>query len=132
MRNAFLIGDPLKKTPRGNVQGVPAVDPSAVISAAAYLLPTSGWAASRANLLLPGDYIQVGFRLHRVLDAVNSDANGKASIAIWPSLREAPPPGQLLVTQQPKGLFRLASNNNSWSADFTKLTSVSFQITEYR
>lgn len=132
MKNAFLIGDPLKKVPRGSAAGVPAVDGSAAMSAGSIVLPTAGWATSRANLLLPGDYIQVGYRLHRVLDPVNSDANGKASIAICPSLREIPQSGQLLVTQQPKGLFRLANNNNSWSADFTKLTNLSFQIAEYR
>lgn len=130
MTNAFLLGDPLKATPRGNPQGVPMVDTSQTMAAGTNVLYTNGWQASQTGLLLPGDYIQVGYRLHRVLDAVNADTNGKAAINIWPSLREIP--SGAIVTQSAKGLFRLAANQNKWSADYTRLSSLSFQFVEYR
>ncbi|RZU39325.1 hypothetical protein [Edaphobacter modestus] len=130
MQNAFQIGDPLIPTPQGNPQGAPAVDSSTPVSAGSTSLPTLGWVPSQINLLLPGDIIQVGFRMHTVLDPVNSDANGKAVINVWPSLREVP--GGAITTSNALGLFRLAKNTVTWSTDYTKLTHLSFSITEYR
>lgn len=130
MTNAFMLGDPLKSIPRGNPQGAPAVDTSQTMNAGTNTLYTYGWIASQTGLLLPGDYIQVGYRLHRVLDQVNSDGNGKATLNIWPSLRETP--GGSIVTQNAKGIFRLAANQNKWSADYTRLSNLSFQFIEYR
>lgn len=130
MTNAFMLGDPLKSTPRGNPQGAPAVDTSQAMAAGTNSLYTYGWIASQTGLLLPGDYIQIGYRLYRVIDQVNSDANGKATLNIWPSLREVP--SGAIVTQNAKGIFRLAANQNKWSADYTRLSSLSFQFTEYR
>lgn len=132
--NAFQIGDPLKQTPRGTPQGSPVTNNSVSWGNAAgsQQLGTTGWAASAENLLLTGDYIQVGYRLHRVLDTVNADANGNATINIWPTLREQPTTGEIIVTSGCQGLFRLAKNQRGWSADETLLTSISFPIQEYR
>jgi len=130
--NAIQVGDPMKQRPKGLLLGTPAVDGSVAVTAGTNILATKGWQVSRSRQLIAGDFIQVGFRLHRVLDVVNSDANGKALINVWPSLREVPPDGQPLVTQSPKGLFRLANQQNGWSSDYTRLTALSFQISEYR
>jgi hypothetical protein len=137
MTNAIQIGDPLKTTPRGNVQGTPVVNGTTptgqpAMTPGAGFLYTRGWTPSQTNLLLPGDYIQVAYRYYRVLDAVNSDSNGDAPINIWPTLREVPIDGQAIVTDNPLGLFRLGSNKGTWSSDVTKLTRLSFQIQEYR
>lgn len=130
MANAIQIGDPLKRTPRGNPVGAPTVDTTQAMAAGTNVLYTYGWQASSNGLLLSGDYLQIGYRLYRVLDQVNSGSDGKASINIWPSLRETP--SGAIFTQNAKGLFRLANNKNSWSADYTQLSSISFDITEYR
>jgi hypothetical protein len=81
-------------------------------------------------VLLAGDYIQVGVRLHRVLDTVNADGLGKATIAIWPSLREVP--SGAVITNHAVGLFRLASNDQSWDFDYTKLSNITMNVQEYR
>jgi hypothetical protein len=134
MMNAFQIGDPLKASPRGAPSGTPLIDSSQTGGNAAMSqsLTTKGWTASKTNLLLPGDWIQIGYRMHRVLGAVNSDASGNATISIWPSLREVPTDGGAVITSNAKGLFRLAKNQRGWSADYTKLSSISFPIQEYR
>ena len=132
MSNAFQIGDPLGATPAGTVQGTPVVDGSIAVVAGGITLYARGFTPSQINLLLPGDYLQVGYRLHTVLDAVISDSNGKAAINIWPSLREVPQDGEAIVTTNPVGLFRLAKNQGTWSSDFTKLTHVSFPFQEFR
>lgn len=132
MANAFQLGDPLGMTPAGNVQGAPVVDGSIPVVVGGLTLYTKGWTPSQINLLLAFDYIQVGYRLYTVLDTVISDANGKAAISIWPSLREVPINGEEVVATNPVGLFRLAKNTVTWSEDFTKLTHLSFGFTEYR
>jgi hypothetical protein len=132
MQNAFQIGDPLGAVPQGHVQGNPLVDGTVAVVAGGPILYTKGWTPSQINLLLPGDYIQVGYRYYNVLDAVISDAAGKSAINIWPSLREVPVDGQAVVTTNPVGLFRLAKNSIVWSEDFTKLCHLSFSFVEYR
>jgi hypothetical protein len=132
MSNAFQLGDPMKTSPKGSALGSPLADGSFAMAAGSQTLFTKGWTASQLNLLLPGDYLQLGFRLHRVLDAVISDSSGKSAINIWPSLREAPVDGEPLVLSNPLGLFRLASNKGTWSSSADFLTHLSFQFQEYR
>jgi len=132
MAYAFQMGDPLRQTPRGNPSGnAQCVDSSANNVAMSTYLDTTGWTPSTANLLLPGDYIQIGYRLHRALDPVSSDSGGNATISIWPSLREAPANANV-ITSGTQGLWRLASNQRDWSSDYTGFTHMSFKIQEYR
>jgi hypothetical protein len=101
-------------------------------SAASTTLYTSGWTPNIFGLLLPDDLIQIGYRLHSVLDIVSSDSNGQASFEIWPSLREDVAATTPIITGNPQGLFRLANNKRNWSKDYTQLTHLSFPISEYR
>jgi hypothetical protein len=132
MSNAFQLGDPMKTSPRGSALGTPTADASIAMVSGGQTLFTKGWTASKINLLLPGDYLQIGYRLHRVLDAVISDSSGKAAISIWPSLREPPLDGEVLVLTNPVGLFRLATNKGAWSSSFDYTTHLSFAFTEFR
>jgi hypothetical protein len=134
MANCFLIGDPMKTTPRGHVQGFPVVDMTTAGTNAvgATTLYTRGWTANQFRLLLPNDCLQIGYRLHRVLDVVDSDADGKAQISIWPSLRDLPTDAESIILNNPQGLFRLATNKRTWSSDYQLLTNLSFQIIEFR
>ncbi len=130
----FQLGDPLKKRPLGHTTGVPLVDGTVAASNAAGTtqLQTRGWLPNSHRVLVPGDWLQIGYRLHRNLDIANADANGNASLNIFPSLREQPADATPLVLHDTQGLFRLASNKRTWSADVTRLSSVSFPIMEYR
>ncbi|ADW69020.1 hypothetical protein [Granulicella tundricola] len=136
MTNPFLMGDPLKSSPRGSVTSasVPVVDMSVTTlnQVGNQVLYTKGWLPNAFSLLLPGDYLQIGYRLHRCLDRVNSDANGKASFSIFPSLRDLPADGQPIILNNPQGLFRRGSNKMTWSSDYTGLTNLSFPLIEYR
>jgi hypothetical protein len=132
MSNAFQLGDPLKTSPKGSALGTPVVDGSFAMVAGGKTLYTKGWTASQLGLLLPGDYLQVGYRLHRVLDSVISDSSGKAVINIWPSLREPPIDSEPLILDSPLGLFRLANNKGTWSSGVDSLTHLSFVFQEYR
>jgi hypothetical protein len=132
MSNAFQLGDPMKLAPKGSALGSPVADGSLAMVAGGQVLHTRGWTASQTNLLLPGDYLQIGYRLHRVLDAVISDSSGKAAINIWPSLREPPTDGESITLNNPVGLFRLANNKGTWSTSVDHLTHLSFPFQEFR
>ncbi|WP_263378696.1 hypothetical protein [Granulicella paludicola] len=130
MMNSFYLGDPLRVQPSGSALGSPVVN--GVNAAMATTLNTRGWTANSTGLLLPGDMLQIGVRLHRVLDAVNADANGDASISIWPSIREATTDGQAIILNNPQGLFRLAENRRSSLTTETRLSGISFKAVEAR
>jgi hypothetical protein len=132
MLNAIQVGDPMKSTPRGNPLGAPTCPATAVDTFGQSTLTTTGWTPSKVGLLLPGDYLQVGYRLHRVLDIVNSDSSGNAVISVWPSLREVPAASAPIILNSPMGLFRLATNKRTWSSDATRLTRLSLPLMEYR
>ena len=126
--NAFQFGDPKAKTPRGSAPGAPVVNGAAQTG---YSLLTRGWQASINSILLPGDYIQVGYRMYKVLDAANSDASGDATLAIWPQLRDLPADGAAIVTANCKGLFRLAKNTgNKFSVNVGNYGLTGFAIKE--
>jgi len=95
-------------------------------------LQTTGWEGSESGLLLPGDYIQLGYRLYRICSAVNSDDDGNATLNIWPSLREQPPDGTTFIFDSPVGLFRLADNRRQSQASPSRLTTISLQAVEVR
>ncbi len=123
----FQLGDPLASAPRGSAAGAPVVSGA---GQSGYRLSTRGWAANAANLLLPGDWLQLGFRLYRNLDTVSTDASGNAALRIWPQLRESPADGTGLVLTNTKGLFRLSSNQRKWSITEARNYGFSFGIRE--
>jgi hypothetical protein len=134
LQNSFQMGDPLKKVPRGTAAGAPAVDNTQNNGnpAMSQQIGTKGWTASAAGVLLAGDYMQVGYRLHRVVYDVNADSSGNAVIAIWPSLREVPTNSSAIATSNCQGLMRLAQNKRGWASDYTRLSKISFPFMEYR
>jgi hypothetical protein len=130
--NVFQLGDPLGRFPLGNASGAPLIN--GVHAAGITTIATKGWTAGAKNVLLPGDYFQIGVRLHKVaqLTAVDADANGLATFDIWPSLREAPADGTAIITSGTSGLFRLADNRREWSVSTAKLYGISFKCIEAR
>lgn len=131
MQNVFQLANPDALAPLGSALGVPVT--SGTNNAMATSLTTSGWTASQFRLLVAGDHLQIGYRLHMVVDAaVDSDASGDATIDIWPSLREAPAAGTQIVLAKPMGLFRLASNQRGWQSSPRRALTMSFDVEEAR
>ena len=129
--NVFQLGDTSKTKPSGRPQGTPVV--SGTNTATSTMLNTRGWKASTNRLLMPRDYIQIGYRLYNVISApVNSDSSGNATITIWPSLREQVTDGTAITTTNCKGLFRLASNDREYTFRETKTVGLSFHALEAR
>ena len=66
----FLLGDPAAKSPRGVATGSPKVNGA---SQTGKSLNTKGWTVSVTGILKAGDYVQIGQRLYKNLNDVNSD-----------------------------------------------------------
>jgi len=126
--NAFMLGDPKAALPKGQPAGAPVVNGAGQTG---YSLLTRGWTPNRYNLLSIGDYLQIGYRLYKVLTPVVSDSSGHATISIWPNLRDQPADGTALVVNHCKGLFRLASpTGNKFSTNVANYGFTGFKIRE--
>lgn len=100
----FRFFDPFRSEPLGVASGSPVVDTAI---AGMQTLTTRGWVPNVESQFKKGDYLQLGERLHRVLDDVHSDANGEADLTIYPTLRESYPAGTKIITRNATGVFRL-------------------------
>ena len=127
----FLMGDPLGYAPRGAVGGTPVVQGASQIGGS---LNISGCSTSITNWLKAGDYIQLGSSstatLHKVLQSVNSDASGLATLDIWPSMRTSPANGSSVVTANAVGRFRLNSGQQDWSINNISSYGITFAAIE--
>lgn len=127
MANAFLIGDASRKTPKGSVSGTPLVNGANQVG---YNLNIKGFTPNAKGVLKRGDWIQLIYRLHKVLDDVDADASGNATLPLYPQIRESPADGQALITSNCVGLFRLASNSNKFSINEASIYGFQFNIRE--
>ena len=69
-------------------------------------------------------------RLHKVLEPVDTDADGNASITVWPNLRVPIEDHSRIFTSNTRGVFRLASNVMPWTVDTAKIYGIGFQAIE--
>lgn len=103
---SFLFGDVFNPTPMGSALGTPRVKGADQLG---WTLETDGWEASKWGLLLAGDFVQIGSRLHKVTRDVNSDESGNATLDLFPSLSTSPTDNLILTTSNCKGVFTLAN-----------------------
>jgi hypothetical protein len=126
--NVFQLGDPLAIAPQGSGAGAPLVNGA---SQSGFSLNTKGWTAGASGVLMPGDWLQIGYRAYRViLSQVNADGSGDATINIYPSLRESPNDGDAITIRNTRGLFRLKTNARKWSETAARVYGVQFDIRE--
>lgn len=123
----FYVGDNLRATPQGSAGGSALTAGS---NQGPYTLTTKGWDPNQATLLMPGDWVQVGWRMYRCLDMASSDGAGNASFAIWPQVREVPAAGTAVVTTNAQGLFRMDTSTLKSSESYQRTINLSFPIRE--
>jgi hypothetical protein len=133
-QGTFLLGDPSGATPRGSAAttaGTPVVNGAGQTGSS---LTIDGLPVSVSGYLKAGDYIQLGTAssstLHKVLNDVTTSASGEASLDIYPSIRTAPADGSSVTVSNAKGVFRLSSNETSWSISEVELFGISFSAVE--
>ena len=127
----FLLGDPIGATARGVATGTPLVKGA---SQSGNTLETDGWTTSVTGILKAGDYIQLGSgstaKLHKVLDDVNSDSSGNATLTIFPDIRTSPADNSAIVVSAPKGVFRLTSAQTMWDINEASIYGITFGARE--
>lgn len=101
----FRFYDPYHSLPMGQGLGIPVVTTA---TAGDQTLTTSGWTPNVNNQLKAGDYIQIGDHYHRVLDNVNSDSSGNATLTVWPDLRSTHSASSSVIIRNASGLWRLS------------------------
>lgn len=114
--NVFQMGDPKAQKAKGLVNQTPGVPLVNGAGQTGYSLNARGFPVSINRLFLPRDFIQIGYRLYKVTDVVNSDSSGNAVLPVWPPLRDMPADGTAIVTHGCKGLFRLKNNSGNKSS----------------
>lgn len=127
----FLMGDPNGATARGVATGTPLVNGGGQTGNE---LITDGWTPDTTGILKAGDYIQLGTgatsRLYKVLDDVNSDGSGNATLTLWPDLRSAPNDDASIVVSNPKTVFRLNSGQATWDISEATIYGLTFGARE--
>lgn len=131
----FLLGDPLRATPRGSAAGTagtPLVD--GVHAARVNEIDIKGMPLSATGYLLAGDYIQLGTgsaaTLHQLLDDLSSDGAGKGTALVWPMLRGQVNNETAVTVASCKGVFRMAQNDQEFKRSRRMFTNYSFSCIE--
>jgi hypothetical protein len=123
----FELGDPNGGTARGALGGSPVVAGSLQTGGS---LDIDGCSASVTGWLKAGDYVQVGTQLYKVLQDVDTNASGEATLELWPNIRTAPSDNTPVVTNNPVGRFRLNSGSQDWSIDTASTYGITFAAVE--
>lgn len=130
----FTMGDPNAATPRGSAAttaGTPVVNGASQTGGE---LAIDGLPTSETGYLLAGDYIQLGTgataQLYKVLDDVDTNASGEATVTIWPDLRSSPSDGATVAVSSAVGLFRLGTNVTDWQINQAGFYSMTFGAIE--
>ena len=127
----FLLNDPAATTPRGTVGGTPLVSGASQTGSS---IDIDGCSTSVTGWLKAGDYVQFGSgsstTLHKVLQDVDTNGSGEATLEIWPGVRNSLVDNSAVVTSSAKGLFRLSSNTQAWSVDEASTFGITFGAVE--
>jgi hypothetical protein len=103
-------------------------------AAGSQTIDVKGLASDAIGVFAPGDYIQLGAgataTLHKILTSVDTDAQGEASIPVWPRPRRALVDDEPIVFEDAKGLFRLSMNEQAWDIANNLRYGVSFEAVE--
>lgn len=113
-RGSFQASDPDMKAPLGTAT-------TATVNGASQTgnsLIVDGMGAS--TTLLAGDYVEVNQRLYMIAANVTSSGGGAATLTIEPALRSSPANNDPVTVINPRGLWRLASDDIGWDSDHAK------------
>ena len=97
-------------------------------------LIVDGMTTSTNNILMAGDYFQLGTglsaRLYMATQPLNSNGSGQGTITFEPALRASPADNAAVIVTAPRGLFRLSENAAQWDADQSNVYNISLAFRE--
>jgi len=116
----FYLGDPLASTPLGSGRDSDTVLVDGAVSSGNTIAIDSA-PVSTTDFLKAGDYMQIGSgtsrQLFKVLTDVDTDGTGSATVDVWPNVRTSISDNSAVTLESAQGVFRLASNETSWSVN---------------
>lgn len=116
---SFLLYDPSAKNIRGTATSVVVSGTTGQSSISVVMTGT----------LKAGDYIQLGSASDATLHKVLQDQSGDGTLEIWPKLRKDRSSVTAVIVNA-SGVFRLESNETSWSVNDASFFGISFGATE--
>lgn len=126
----FLLGDPHNSSPNGSGGGAPLVNGGSQTGTS---LIVDGAPISATGWLLAGDWFQLGSgadsRLYTVVEDVDTDSGGNATIEFRPELRSSPADNDVVTITDTVGVFRL-TEHPSWQVDNDHLYVIKFSAME--
>ena len=129
-RGTFKIGDQDRKTIQGTATGTVLVRGAAQTGNAINL---DGFTASRANVFLAGDYIQINSYLYMVSANVTANGSAEATVYVEPSLRtgiEAINDNTTVVYSNTTTVMKLDTNELNWDTNNVSVYGISFSCSE--
>jgi len=129
-RGTFKMGDQDRKTIQGTATETILVNGAAQTGNAINL---DGFTASRANVFLAGDYIQINSYLYMISANVTADGSGEATVYVEPSLRtgiEAINDNTTVVYSNTTTVMRLDTNFTNWDTNQVSIYGISFSCSE--
>ena len=129
-RGTFKIGDQDRKTIQGTATETILVNGAAQTGNAINL---DGFTASRANVFLAGDYIQINSYLYMVSANVTADGSGEATVYVEPPLRtgiEAINDNTTVIYSNTTTIMRLDTNELNWDTNQVSVYGISFSCSE--
>ena len=129
----FYLNDPLRITPQGSARDSHTITVNGAVSSGSSINLTSNQ-TSQTGYLKAGDYISTGSgtstQLFKVLQDVDTDGSGNATLDVWPNVRTSVISGSTITVQSCKGVFRLLENTQEWKINNNNAYSITFEAQE--
>jgi hypothetical protein len=129
----FYLGDPAATTPLGSARDTDTILVDGAVSSGDTIAIDSA-PASQTDYLKAGDYMQIGTgvnrQLFKVLNDVDTDGTGSATVDVWPNVRTSIADDAAVTVQSAQGIFRLASNEQSFSINEASIYGITFGAIE--
>jgi len=132
-RGTFYAGDFQAVTPLGSARDDDTALVNGAVSSGTSIAFNSA-PTSTTNYLKAGDYLQIGTgtsrQLFKVLENADTNSVGQGTAEVWPDVRTTISSGAAITFESPQGLFRLASNETTFSVGSVAEYGLSFGAVE--
>lgn len=129
----FYLGDPAATTPLGSARDTDTILIDGAVSSGDTIAIDSA-PVSQTDYLKAGDYMEIGTgvnrQLFKVLNDVDTDGTGSATVDVWPNVRTSIADDAAVTVQSTQGIFRLASNEQSFSINEASIYGITFGAIE--
>ena len=116
VQGTFLMSDPTGAIPRGAASTHRSPSPLVYKGGqSGNELDIDNCPINITDYLKRGDYIQLDYGYHRLLEDASTNSSGEASLSIWPNLRRSPADNGSVRTINPVGVWRLLSSSSFYT-----------------